>query len=214
MPKLFSDVARRANRAVNGKPKTGLFLEARDERGRRVPARAARAAGCARREPPPPAPAQDPRAQGEEAGGLGGHQPGRAEHARHLPARGRGEFPARSPRCVSRARVQSRGGAARRRARRPARRGRRQSPRRRRRWHRGGRARGNAASARNGLCWATSVRRVSRRPILLAVQRERLEKKSVFFSPASICGFVRATLAEHRLTHFTLYVPLRLDPNP
>ena len=33
----------------------------------------------------PGAPAQDPRAQGEEAGGLGGHQPGRAEHARHLP---------------------------------------------------------------------------------------------------------------------------------
>lgn len=63
---------------------------ARDERGWRAPARAARAAGCARGQPR--APAQDPRAQGEEAGGLGGHQPGRAEHARHHPRAERRRF--------------------------------------------------------------------------------------------------------------------------
>jgi hypothetical protein len=54
------------------------------------------------------------------------------------------------------------------------------------------------------------------KPILLAVQRERLEKKSVFFSLPHPSVTVRATLAEHRLTHFTLTARLsaRLDPNP
>ena len=178
----------------NGTDYSRRAMSAVGERPRGPP----RAAGCARQGPRPTA--QDPRAQGEgPEGSVATSQDGLSTRA---TSRARAEaISARSPRCVSSAGpVTGRGGKATRpppsapgtppepateaavapRGPRPGKRGKREE------WT---------------VLGDVGASRLSK-PILLAVQRERLEKKSVFFSPASICD-CSCHSPEHRLTHFT-----------